>query len=182
MSELLTSFRRPGFRKQGGERGAALIEFTLLLPLFLLIIFGGLTAGIAYSHKAEVIHGVRDGARYGATVPAQQCDNTSVCGGRNWAELVRAVTAERSDGALAAAQICVALVTDADGKVYPRTGGVYSTGTNSTFPTPGCFDDGGADTGLRVHVAAVLPGNKINLIVASPSFTINSRATAHYEQ
>ena len=163
------------------ERGAALVEFAIILPVFLLIIFGGLTAGIAFSHKSEVIHAVRDGARYGATVPVDQCDSASCTGGRNWAQVVRDVTSQRSDGALASSDICVSLVYGASGNVYTRTNGVYTTGTSTTFPTAGCFDDGGVDTGMRVHVSAVRNGNTINLILASPSYSINSHAVAHYE-
>src|SRR6516165_4731201 len=95
-------------RRGRGERGAAMVEFVLIIPLFLMLIFGGVTAGMAYEHKAEVVHAVRDGARYGATVPLGQCDTTSVCGSRNWAQLVQYVTAQRSDGTLSTSQICVA--------------------------------------------------------------------------
>src|SRR3954452_20501511 len=149
-----------------GERGAALVEFALILPLLLLIVFGGLTAGLAYTHKSEIVHAVRDGARYGATVPRDQCDTVANCGNRNWAQLVQYVTSKRSDGALSTSQICVALVVGGLNAtpvaVYTRTNGVYTTGTNSTFPTAGCFDDGNADAGMRVHVSAVRNGEKIN--------------------
>ena len=75
-----------------------MVEFVLLLPVFLLIVFGGITAALAYEHKSEVVHAVRDGARYGSTVPLAQCDTIASCGSRNWAELVQYVTAQRSDG------------------------------------------------------------------------------------
>src|SRR5262245_45554206 len=82
------------------ERGAALVEFTLVLPLLLLVVFGGVTTALAYERKSELVYAVRDGARYGATVPPGQCDITSTCGNRNWAQLVQYVTSKRSDGAL----------------------------------------------------------------------------------
>ena len=83
------------------ERGAALVEFTLILPLLLLVVFGGVTTALAYERKSELVYAVRDGARYGATVPRDQCDTTSNCGNRNWAQLVQFVTSKRSDGAWA---------------------------------------------------------------------------------
>jgi Flp pilus assembly protein TadG len=159
-----------------------MVEFVLLLPVFLLIVFGGITAALSYEHKAEVVHAVRDGARYGATVPLSQCDTTANCGNRNWAQLVQYVTAQRSDGALSTGQICVALVSGSSGTVYTRVGGVYSTGTNATFPTAGCFDDGNVDSGTRVHVSAVRGGDKINLVFTSIPVTVSSRGTARYEQ
>jgi Flp pilus assembly protein TadG len=164
------------------ERGAALVEFTLILPLLLLIVFGGVTTALAYERKSELVYAVRDGARYGATVPRNQCDTTSNCGNRNWAQLVQYVTSKRSDGALATSDVCVALVVGSTGGVYTRTGGVYATGTNATFPDTGCFDDGNADTGMRVHVSAVKNGQKINLILSTLSVNLKTTASSRYEQ
>jgi Flp pilus assembly protein TadG len=172
-----------------GERGAAMVEFVLILPVFLLIVFGGITAALSYEHKAETVHAVRDGARYGATVPLGQCDTTASCGNRNWAQLVQYVTAQRSDGTLstdpATNQICVSLVTGTTGTTVfaGHPGGVYTTGTNSTFPTAGCFsENGNVDTGTRVHVSAVRGGDKINLVFSSIPITVSSNGTARYEQ
>ena len=123
---------------------------------------------------------MRDGARYGATVPLAQCDVTADCGNRNWAELVQYVTAQRSDGALSTSQICVALVTGS-GAVYVKPGGVYSTGTNSTFPTTGCFNDGNVDSGTRVHVRGTR-GDQIDLIFRTISIPLSSKGAARYEQ
>jgi Flp pilus assembly protein TadG len=168
--------------RRRGERGASLVEFVLIMPVLLIIVFGGITAALAYEHKADVSHAVRDGARYGATVPLGQCDTTANCGSRNWAELVQYVTAQRSDGALTTSQICVALVTGSSGTVYVRQGGTYTTGTNSTFPTVGCFNDGNVDSGNRVHVSAVRGGDKINLVFSTITTTTSSNGTARYEQ
>ena len=177
-------------RRGGKERGAALVEFTLILPLLLLIVFGGVTTALAYERKSELVYAVRDGARYGATVPQGQCDTTSTCGNRNWAQLVQYVTSKRSDGALSTGDICVALVVGGStattpvtpATVYTRTNGVYTTGTNATFPDTGCFDDGNADNGLRVHVSAVKNGQKINLILSTLSVNLKSTASSRYEQ
>jgi Flp pilus assembly protein TadG len=169
-------------RRARGERGAAMVELVLIIPVFLMLIFGGITAGLAYEHKAEVVHAVRDGARYGATVPLGQCDITTNCGSRNWAQLVQYVTAQRSDGTLSTAQICVSLVSGSSGAVYSRTGGVYTTGTNTTFPTAGCFNDGNVDSGTRVHVSAVRNGDRINLVLGSIPVSLSSHGVARYEQ
>jgi Flp pilus assembly protein TadG len=152
------------------------------MPLLLLIVFGGITAGLAYTHKSEIVHAVRDGARYGATVPRDQCDVVANCGNRDWSQLVQYVTAKRSDGALSASQICVALVVGSSGAVYTRPGGVYTTGTNATFPDTGCFNDGNADAGMRVHVSAVRNGEKINLVFSTLSVNLKSNGSARYEQ
>jgi Flp pilus assembly protein TadG len=174
--------RQSRFRKGGGERGAAMVEFALIMPLFMIIIFGGITAAVSYSHKSDVVHAVRDGARYGATVPKAQCNIIADCQGRNWAELVQYVTAQRSDGALSTSQICVALVTGVGGTVWTQPGGVFTTGTNATFPTTGCFDDGNVDSGTRVHVSAVRGGDQINLVFKTLPITLRSKGIARYEE
>jgi Flp pilus assembly protein TadG len=159
-----------------------MVEFMLIMPIFLLIVFGGITGALAYEHKADVVHAVRDGARYGSTVPPNQCDTVANCGNRNWAQLVQYVTAQRSDGTLTTSQICVALVTGSSGTVYVRSGGVYTTGTSTSFPTTGCFSDGNVDSGTRVHVAAIRGGDKINLVFTTIDVTESSHGTARYEQ
>jgi Flp pilus assembly protein TadG len=171
----------PKAPRRRGERGASMVEFALIMPVFLLIVFGGISAALAYEHKNDVVHAVRDGARYGATVPVSQCDTTSTCGNRNWAQLVQYVTSQRSDGALSTSQICVALVYGS-GTVYTRSPNVYTTGTSATFPTAGCFNDGNVDSGYRVHVSAVRGGDKINLVFSTLNITVSSKGTARYEQ
>ncbi len=137
--------------------------------------FGGITAALSYEHKAEVVHAVRDGARYGATVPPGQCDNVAACGNRNWAQLVQYVTSQRSDGALSTSQICVALVTAAH-KLRRSRSTFTPAASTARVPTRrsrrlGCFDDGNVDTGNRVHVSVVRGGDKINLVFSSIPIT-----------
>src|SRR5712691_11496184 len=102
---------------EGCARGAALVEFTLVLPLFLVLVLGMLTGGIVYNHKLDMVHAAREGARYGATIPQGQCTPVSNCGGKTWAQLVQAVAVARSDGDVAIGQVCVALVSGAVGTV-----------------------------------------------------------------
>jgi hypothetical protein len=50
------------------ERGQALVEFVLILPVFLLILMGMLEFGSAYDHRTAMAYAVREGARVGATL------------------------------------------------------------------------------------------------------------------
>ncbi len=156
-----------------------MVELALVAPLFLLLIFGGITAALAYEHKADIVHAVRDGARVGSTVPLTQCDTTSNCDGRTWAGLVQQATVDRSEGALSSGNICVALVNGSTGAIYNGDTGKYLAGANGTT---GCFNDGNSDKGCRVHVSAVRSGEKINLVVSTLSFTLSSKGVARYEQ
>ena len=44
-----------------------MVEFALIMPVFLIIIFGGITASMAYQDRSELVQAVREGARFGAT-------------------------------------------------------------------------------------------------------------------
>ena len=49
-----------------GERGQSLVEFAMVLPLFLVVVFGIVDFGRAYSAYVQLNNGAREGARYGA--------------------------------------------------------------------------------------------------------------------
>lgn len=160
-------------RVEGNERGAALVEFALLLPVLAMLIFGALSAGIAYNHKMDLTHAAREGARYGATVPQAQCTPTSNCGGLTWAQLVQSVVAERSFGAVTTSQVCVALVSGTSSPLGPS----YTTNGDGSA----CYDDGNGDTGNRVQVYVRKTDDKINAVLFKANLTLTSKATAKYE-
>jgi Flp pilus assembly protein TadG len=174
---LMGTSRRDRARARArGERGAALVEFALILPLLLMIVFATFTGGLAYNHKLDVIHAVREGARYGATIPSTQCTPTSNCNNKTWAELVQSVVVDRSDGALTTSQICVSLVSGSTGAV--------SGGSSFTTKSDGshCFSDTTGDTGSRVQVSASKSGDSIQAILFTIPVTLSSQATARFEQ
>jgi len=47
-----------------GERGAALVEFALVLPILLVILLGILDFGLYYYNDLQLTHVARDAARY----------------------------------------------------------------------------------------------------------------------
>jgi Flp pilus assembly protein TadG len=53
------------FRRRRSERGAALVEFALVVPLVLLLLFGVIEFGVVWSNQIAVRQGVREGARAG---------------------------------------------------------------------------------------------------------------------
>lgn len=56
-------------RLLGCTRGAAAAEMALILPLLIVILFGGFEAGAYFWTEHKVVKGVRDGARYAARQP-----------------------------------------------------------------------------------------------------------------
>jgi TadE-like protein len=75
--------RRARPRRDDGERGAALVEFTIIAPILFLIIFGMIDFGIAFADYQNVRSGTREAARLGVVnditnSPACKINGTSV--------------------------------------------------------------------------------------------------------
>jgi Flp pilus assembly protein TadG len=73
----MQSFRRPLGRRRANSpralrapgRGQALVEFALIVPVFMLIGFGIFDFGFAFDSSLTISNAAREGARYGATNP-----------------------------------------------------------------------------------------------------------------
>jgi Flp pilus assembly protein TadG len=48
------------------ERGAGLVEFSMVLPILLMLIFGIIESSWAFSQQNDIRHGAREGARIAA--------------------------------------------------------------------------------------------------------------------
>jgi Flp pilus assembly protein TadG len=162
-------------RARETERGAALGELVILLPVMFMVIFGALSAAINYNRKLDVTHAAREGARYGATLPELQCTPTSSCGGRPWAQHVQSVVVERSDGTLDTAEVCVSLVKGSTGTPI---GASFTTKPDGSA----CFNDGNGDAGKRVQVSTRRTGDAIDAILVRVPVTLASDATARFEE
>ncbi|WP_026556464.1 TadE/TadG family type IV pilus assembly protein [Arthrobacter sp. 35W] len=53
-------------KRNGSERGAAAVEFALLLPVLLLLVIGIMEFGRAYNIQISASQAAREGARYAA--------------------------------------------------------------------------------------------------------------------
>jgi Flp pilus assembly protein TadG len=53
-------------RRTRGDRGVALVEFAIVMPLFFLLVFGIMEFGYAYFQQLDLRHGAREGARLAA--------------------------------------------------------------------------------------------------------------------
>jgi Flp pilus assembly protein TadG len=62
---MLKMIRR---RNRNGEKGQALVEFTLLVPIFLILIFAIVDFGMGFYSWMSVTNGAREGARLGAVL------------------------------------------------------------------------------------------------------------------
>src|SRR5207248_10905102 len=132
--------------RKTSESGAALVEFALLLPVFMALVLGMFSGGVVYNQKMDLTHATREGARYGATVPTTQQCTTPL---NTWAQCVRDLVVARAAGDLSGSgtNVCVALVSG-------PSGAPISTGHTTNADGSRCFDDGGNDTGRRVQVSS----------------------------
>lgn len=58
--------RRVALRRAADERGAAMVEFALVLPLLLMVVFGIFQFGIVFRHYLTITDAARVGARAAA--------------------------------------------------------------------------------------------------------------------
>ncbi|WP_052667462.1 TadE/TadG family type IV pilus assembly protein [Nitriliruptor alkaliphilus] len=57
------------------ERGSNAVEFALVLPILIMIMFGIFYGGLAYDRQLTLTQGAREGARFGATLPTAPTDD-----------------------------------------------------------------------------------------------------------
>src|SRR5919108_1422003 len=69
--------RGPRTRRIDGERGAAAVEFVVMLPIVIVILFGTIAAGLALNKMQTYLSAAREGARYAAVRCAP--DSTTGC-------------------------------------------------------------------------------------------------------
>ena len=65
--------------------GQSMVEFALILPIFMMLIFGALDLGRAIFYQSMVNNAARDGARYAITNPADTC-SSGTCGTTTYAK------------------------------------------------------------------------------------------------
>jgi Flp pilus assembly protein TadG len=153
-------------RRARAERGAAALEFALVVPVLLLVLFGVITTAMAYSDHSSATNAVREGARYGAAA-----DITST----SWATSVRDRVKQvyfNAGATVTDAQICVRLVK-ADGTTATQVIG-SSCGTAPSLPS-------GMATGSCAVVVWMQRPERIDLVIApSLHFNINAKSVAYY--
>ena len=170
-----------------GDDGAALVEFALVFPLLAMLLLGMVTAGFAYNQKLAITNGVREGSRFGATLPVA----SSVCIWKRHDQLLaeasrRLAHDSRRDAILSRGRtglghdrsehLCRVrerhrLGSDATTKLT-RTGTEQFLGRNLLGDNLGGY--------RRVQVTGSREG-KIEFLVASPTLTLSSQAVTKFE-
>ena len=158
--------RRPRSRDQ---RGASAVEFALVVPILLLVLFGMITTGFAFSDHLAATNAVREGARYGAAADA----TTPSTWATSVRQRVKDVYFDNVGTAPTDAQICVKLVKS-DGTT------TYASALGSE-----CGTEPSAPSNMAAGSCAVLvwmqrPATIQLLLVPDLDFNIGGESVAYY--
>lgn len=141
----------PG-RQGRGDRGVAVVEFALVLPVLMMLLLGMISGGTAWNQSQSLGSGVRVAGRYAATlpIPATSLEMDA------WLDSIAARAVSASEGEfgvdVAGRFTCVAFV-DPAGPLPDETGSRQTTGTAAPVSgTTPCFEDGQGETSRRVQV------------------------------
>ena len=135
------------------DRGAALVEFALVLPLLLLLLFGTLTGALAWNRDMSISDAARQGGRYGATLPTSNYASLDT-----WltdvSSRVVASASNELDVGKSGRSICVAYVHPAGTATLDQTRSRTENASGTvTYANTACFTDSQATTETRVQVS-----------------------------
>lgn len=160
-----------------GEHGAAALEFALLFPLFLAIVFGVIGMGFGFNQKINLTQTAREASRYGATLSFDAAGGTI----DDWLTKVTEVAISAAGGHdsgdladdRAGVYVCVAYI--------PATGSASSlvTGTGGPGANQPCFTDGRSGEN-RVQVV-VGSDTVVDFLLFGGKIHLASESVTHYE-
>jgi Flp pilus assembly protein TadG len=161
------------------ERGASLVEFVLVLPILLALLFGMVTGGQALSRDNSLKNAAREGARYGATLPVSDmsswlADVTDVA--------VGSATGDLDDG-VPARTVCVAYVFPDGSTSNDQTTRLVTAADGTTTETVGsdCFSDGRPGAERRVQVT-VSRETDFMVLFFDKTVTLDAESAVRFER
>lgn len=185
----------PSLHRANRAEGAVAVEFALLVPIFVVLTFGMITAGIGFWRYIEMTQAARDSARYGSTLPILPAGSlacattpphptpmTPGC----WLDSVRSVATASSgwptptnvsdgDG-----YVCVAYVAGGTGSIPNRA---LATGNARVGDAPSgsgpCFSD--TLTGPRVQIM-IRRDNPFNAVLFGRTWEMRTKTILPYER
>jgi Flp pilus assembly protein TadG len=138
---------RPGT----GDRGAVLVEFALVFPLLAMLLFGLLSAGLAWNQNLALAQGARVGGRYAATLPTKNYDSMD-----DYLDAVASRVVSASEGSLdttvSGRMLCVAYVHPSGTTTLDQTRKRTETGSTVSRANGSCFTDNQTSTDTRIQV------------------------------
>lgn len=160
-----------------GDEGANAVEFALIFPLLLVLVFGIFWGGIALNQKLTITQSAREGARMGATVPLPVGEELP---DESWFTAVADRIVNSSSGELSTTSgpgaFCVRFVNP-DKVAAPKSEErVYPPGA-----TINCdVDDTEVASEVRVEVVTIKPV-RLDFILFDLSRSVQSDSIARFE-
>lgn len=183
-------------RRLRGQRGASLVEFALIFPIFMTLVLGMFGFGQAYNRKNTLTNAAREGSRYGATLGpttfVAPFTAPATHGLEQWLLKVADAVEQNADGDLAPGvknrSICVAYyypngnTLDDENHALMRVTDSAGVSTNTLVHGGNpCFADGLLDTERRVQVMVSRPSPINALLFTNNSLTLTSRSVTRFE-
>ena len=181
------------------DRGAAAVEFALLIPIFVMLTFGMLSAGLAFWHNIALTQGARDAARLGATYPIGTDTNEKPM--PDWLQMVANTAAAEAgwditggtdnanldagdlNGAGENGFVCVAFVAGTIGGSSGLTSDSLYFGRAGNEPggvtASQCYGDGRDEDRVQVHIHREAD---FNAIFVSTTWDLDSQSSILYER
>jgi len=161
------------------ERGASLVEFAIILPILMALLFGIVTGGLALNSKNSLNNAAREGARYGATLPVDATMNAFLDDVADVA--IRSGTSELDNG-VPGRTVCVAYVYPDGSSAVDRTARVnIDVAGVRTYSAGTCFGDGRPNDERRVQVRVTRTVDFFALIF-SRTVTLDEESVSRYER
>ena len=160
------------------ERGVAVVEFALILPVLAMLIFAMITAGIAYDRNLGISYSAQQTARFASTLPLSSYGSTDA-----WLDAVHQRVVETSEGHLGqdapGRRICIAYVDPDAGVTRSRT--VTSSDSTVVRNASQCYADGLPSSEVRVQVS-LSRADEIDLVLfGGVDLTLSKDVIARYE-
>lgn len=157
------------------DHGAAAVEFALLFPLFLALVFGIINFGFAFNQKINLTQTAREASRFGATLSLAASAPDNAGDVDSWLAKVLTVAESAAGSDLdddrPGRYVCVAYVTaDETRSLTEGTGG-----PGSTEP---CVDDNRDDDRVQVVVRS---DTVFDVLFFGGSINVGSESVTHFE-
>ncbi len=177
----MADFGRP---RTGGrareQRGAAAVEFALLAPLLITLLFGIISGGITYYRGISVNNAAREAARFGSTL---------VIDGNlpGWLNAVADTAISASNGAAAPSApgqyVCVAFVHPDGTGPDDQTARIVETGgvRGPIELGSSCVSDGRPNSEARVQVV-VRRNSDIGAVMFDKTIGLSGETVARYDR
>ena len=162
-----------------GDHGAVLVEFALVMPILMMMLFGLVTAGMAWNQNLSLSTAARSGARYAATLNTAQYTTMD-----DYLDAVAQRVIDSSEGNLdstvTSRVICVAYWHESGSDTHDTNASRTLTNTTVTrSTTTPCFTDNQSGD-KRIQVSVQRTGT-IQTGLWTRTVTLSQKVVFRYE-